>query len=346
MRSLGHRPATPHGGSEPAIDATPLLRVEDLHVQVRTRAGVVPVTRGVNLELDAGETLTILGESGSGKTVTAEAIMGTLASPPFSIPQGRILLSGQDILRLSPSERRNIRGERVAMVFQDALSALNPVFSVGWQIGEMLRRRRGMTGKDALRRAAELMGEVRIPSASSRVKDYPHEFSGGMRQRVAIAMALALEPDIVIADEPTTALDVTVQAQILKLLAELQHDYGMALIMITHDMGIAAQISDRVNVMYGGRILESGSVRQVFEDPAHPYTRDLLTSIPRADKRARTLLTIEGSPPSLDEMPEGCPYHPRCRLAVAECRVAMPAASVMAVGHTVRCFVTGKNSHE
>lgn len=319
---------------------SPLLRVEDLHIDVRTRAGVVAASHGVDLRLDAGETLAILGESGSGKSITAGAIMGTLACPPFSIPRGKVLLEGRDLLKLSEADRREVRGERIATVFQDALSALNPAFTVGWQIGEMLRRRRGMSRGEALRRAQELMDWVGIPGAASRTKDYPHEFSGGMQQRVVIAMALALEPEILIADEPTTALDVTVQAKILDLLSRLQRESGMAMIVITHDMGVAAQVADRVAVMYAGRIMESASVQQMFAQPTNPYTRDLLASIPRADMRAQVLPAIEGQPPDLTEMPPGCPYHPRCQLAVAKCSQESPDLYEVEDGHRSACFFT------
>lgn len=320
--------------------ASPLLRVEELHIDVRTRAGVVAATRGVDLQLDAGETLAILGESGSGKSITAAAIMGTLACPPFSIPRGRVLLEGTDLLRLPETDRREVRGERIATIFQDALSALNPAFTVGWQIGEMLRRRQGMSRDEALRRAQELMDWVGIPSAAGRIKDYPHEFSGGMQQRVVIAMALALEPNILIADEPTTALDVTVQAKILDLLSRLQRESGMAMIIITHDMGVAAKIADRVAVMYAGRILESASVQQMFAQPTNPYTRDLLASIPRADSRADVLPAIEGHPPDLTAMTPGCPYHPRCRMAVTKCSQEAPPLYEVDDGHRSACFFT------
>jgi oligopeptide transport system ATP-binding protein len=329
---------------EEAPGTVPLLQVEDLQVHVRTPKGVVAATRGIDLQVWAGEALTVLGESGSGKTVTAGAIIGTLPMPPFSIPRGRILFEGRDLLRVSEAERAQVRGERIAIVFQDALSALNPAFTVGWQIGETLRRRRGMSRKEALRRAVELMDRMRIPEARKRVHDYPHEFSGGMQQRVVIAMALGLEPDLLIADEPTTALDVTVQAEILSLLAEIRRDTGMALMMITHDMGVAAQISDRVVVMYGGQILESGSVEQVFEQPANPYTRDLLASVPRPDKRVDVLPAIEGHPPDLLQMPSGCPYHPRCRLAVTDCADLRPPVYEVAPGHHNACVVAERGA--
>lgn len=323
----------------PGQSRTPILEVQNLHVDVRTPAGVVAATRGVDLQLRPGETLALVGESGSGKSVTTSAILGTLPCPPFSIPKGRVLLQGQDLLTLPDGQRRQVLGERIATVFQDALSALNPAFTVGWQIGEMLRRRRGVSRGDALRRARELMDRVGIPEAASRIKDYPHEFSGGMQQRVVIAMALALEPEILIADEPTTALDVTVQERILALLSRLQRETGMAMILITHDLGVAAQMADRVAVMYAGRILENAAAEQLFTNPSNPYTRDLLASIPRADVRARTLQTIEGYPPDLTAMPPGCPYHTRCRLALEVCRQKMPPLNDVASGHSSACHV-------
>jgi oligopeptide transport system ATP-binding protein len=308
-------------------------------VRIRTPAGVVQAVRGVSFQVRAGEALTILGESGSGKTVTANAVVGTLPTPPFSIPRGRISLDGTDLLQMGRDARARVRGGRVAIVFQDALSALNPAFTVGWQIGEMLRRRRGLSHRDSLSRAADLMDQMRIPNARERVKDYPHEFSGGMRQRVVMAMALALEPDLLIADEPTTALDVTVQAEILALLSDIQRDRRMALIMITHDMGVAAEISDRIAVMYAGQILESGSVEQIFDNASNPYTRDLLASTPRADAKVDVLPTIEGNPPDLIAVPSGCPYHPRCRLAVPECSAGPPPEYEVEDGHINACLV-------
>ncbi|MEU0598841.1 ABC transporter ATP-binding protein [Streptomyces sp. NPDC006393] len=301
-----------------------LLEVRDLHVEFRTRDGVAHAVNGVTYAVDAGETLAVLGESGSGKSVTAQAVMGILDMPPGRITGGRILFRGTDLLTLKEDERRRIRGADMAMIFQDALSALNPVLTVGDQLGEMFTVHRGLSRKEARAKAVELMDRVRIPAAAQRVRDYPHQFSGGMRQRIMIAMALALEPALVIADEPTTALDVTVQAQVMDLLAELQHEYRMGLILITHDLGVVADVADRIAVMYAGRIVESAPVHDLYKAPAHPYTRGLLDSIPRLDQKGRELYAIKGLPPSLLRIPSGCPFHPRCPMARDVCRTDVP----------------------
>ncbi|MFF9178894.1 ABC transporter ATP-binding protein [Streptomyces sp. NPDC014793] len=301
-----------------------LLEVRDLHVEFRTREGVAKAVNGVSYAVDAGETLAVLGESGSGKSVTAQAVMGILDTPPGRITGGEILFQGRDLLRLKEEERRGVRGSGMAMIFQDALSALNPVLCVGDQLGEMFVVHRGMSKKDARARAVELMDRVRIPAAAQRVRDYPHQFSGGMRQRIMIAMALALEPALIIADEPTTALDVTVQAQVMELLAELRREYRMGLILITHDLGVVADVADRIAVMYAGRIVESAPVRDIYKAPAHPYTRGLLDSIPRLDLKDRELYAIKGLPPSLTHIPSGCAFHPRCPMAGDVCRTDVP----------------------
>ncbi|MFI1730794.1 ABC transporter ATP-binding protein [Streptomyces acidicola] len=301
-----------------------LLEVRDLHVEFRTRDGVARAVNGVSYGVDAGETLAVLGESGSGKSVTAQAIMGILDSPPGRITGGEILFQGRDLLKLKEEERRRIRGAEMAMIFQDALSALNPVLPVGDQLGEMFVVHRGMSRKDARAKAVELMDRVRIPGAAARVRDYPHQFSGGMRQRIMIAMALALEPALIIADEPTTALDVTVQAQVMDLLAELQRELTMGLVLITHDLGVVADVADRIAVMYAGRIVESAPVHDLYEAPAHPYTRGLLDSIPRLDHKGRELYAIKGLPPSLMDIPSGCAFHPRCTAARDLCRTDVP----------------------
>ncbi|GAB2900699.1 ABC transporter ATP-binding protein [Streptomyces mayteni] len=324
-----------------------LLEVRDLSVEFDTRDGVVRAVDGVGFEVAAGETLAVLGESGSGKSVTARAVMGILESPPGRITGGRVLFQGRDLLTLSAEERRRIRGERMAMIFQDALSALNPVLTVGFQLAEMFRVHRGMSRKDARARAVELMDRVRIPAARERAGDYPHQFSGGMRQRVMIAMALALEPELIIADEPTTALDVTVQAQVMDLLAELRREYRMGLILITHDLGVVADVADRIAVMYAGRIVEQAPVRELYRRPAHQYTRGLLESVPRLDRKGRELAAIRGLPPSPSRVPSGCAFHPRCPVAREMCRAdpvpplyqvrvaAEPAADV--AGRTSAC---------
>ncbi|GAA2551967.1 MULTISPECIES: ABC transporter ATP-binding protein [Streptomyces] len=301
-----------------------LLEVRDLHVEFRTRDGVAKAVNGVDYQVDAGETLAVLGESGSGKSVTAQAVMGILDMPPGRITGGEVLFRGRDLLTLKEDERRRVRGAEMAMIFQDALSSLNPVLSVGDQLGEMFVVHRGMSKKDARARAVELMDRVRIPAARERVKQYPHQFSGGMRQRIMIAMALALEPALIIADEPTTALDVTVQAQVMELLAELRREYRMGLILITHDLGVVADVADRIAVMYAGRIVESAPVHDLYKAPAHPYTRGLLDSVPRLDLKGRDLCAIKGLPPNLANVPPGCAFHPRCPMARDVCRTDVP----------------------
>ncbi|WP_431992671.1 ABC transporter ATP-binding protein [Streptomyces albogriseolus] len=301
-----------------------LLEVRDLHVEFRTRDGVAKAVNGVTYGVDEGETLAVLGESGSGKSVTAQAVMGILDTPPGRITGGEVVFQGRDLLKLKEEERRRIRGADMAMIFQDALSALNPVLTVGDQLAEMFIVHRGMSRKDARAKAVELMDRVRIPAARERVRQYPHQFSGGMRQRIMIAMAIALEPALIIADEPTTALDVTVQAQVMELLAELQREYRMGLILITHDLGVVADVADRIAVMYAGRIVESAPVHEIYKAPAHPYTRGLLDSIPRLDHKGRELYAIKGLPPNLTRIPPGCPFHPRCPLARDVCTTDDP----------------------
>ncbi|MBB5085205.1 ABC transporter ATP-binding protein [Nonomuraea sp. NPDC050394] len=313
--------------AEGGLGNEPLLAVDNLHVEFRTRAGVVHAVNGVTYSLNPGETLAVLGESGSGKSVTAQAIMGILDMPPAVIPKGEIRFRGTDLLKLSEDARSQVRGQRIAMVFQDALSSLNPVFTVGWQISEMFRVHRGMGKKEALTKAVELMDRVRIPAARQRVNDYPHQFSGGMRQRIMIAMSIALDPEVLIADEPTTALDVTVQAQIMELLAELQRESNMGLILITHDLGVVADVADKIAVMYGGRIVENAPVHDIYKTPAHPYTKGLLESIPRVDQKGQDLYAIKGMPPNLLDMPTGCAFHPRCPYRQDICVTEAPALS-------------------
>ncbi|MEU6311117.1 ABC transporter ATP-binding protein [Streptomyces sp. NPDC047014] len=301
-----------------------LLEVRDLHVEFTTRDGVAKAVNGVTYAVDEGETLAVLGESGSGKSVTAQAVMGILDMPPGRIAGGEILFKGRDLLRIKEEERRRIRGAEMAMIFQDALSSLNPVLTVGKQLGEMYEVHRGMSRKDSRARAVELMDRVKIPAAKQRVGDYPHQFSGGMRQRIMIAMALALEPSLIIADEPTTALDVTVQAQVMDLLAELQRELNMGLILITHDLGVVADVADKIAVMYAGRIVETAPVHEIYKAPAHPYTRGLLDSIPRLDQKGQELYAIKGLPPNLLRIPPGCAFNPRCPMAREVCRTDVP----------------------
>ncbi|MBO8187492.1 ABC transporter ATP-binding protein [Streptomyces spirodelae] len=314
-----------------------LLEVRDLHVDFKTRDGLVKAVNGVNYSVEAGETLAVLGESGSGKSVTAQAIMGILDMPPGRIPQGEILFHGNDMLAMSKEERRKIRGAKIAMIFQDALSSLNPVLTVGYQLAEMFRVHQGLRRKEAKAKAVELMERVKIPAAKARVNDYPHQFSGGMRQRIMIAMALALEPDLIIADEPTTALDVTVQAQVMELLADLQREYNMGLILITHDLGVVADVADKIAVMYAGRIVETAPVKELYRTPAHPYTKGLLDSIPRLDRKGQELYAIKGLPPNMATVPGGCAFHPRCPAARDVCRTELPPLAEVGDGRGSAC---------
>jgi oligopeptide transport system ATP-binding protein len=325
------------GAPAPAAATVPLLEVRDLHVEFHTRDGVARAVNGVDYSVGAGETLAVLGESGSGKSVTAQAIMGILDMPPGRIPHGEILFHGQDLLKMSAEQRRKIRGRKIAMIFQDALSSLNPVLSVGYQLGEMYRVHQGMSRKDAKAKAIELMDRVRIPAARQRVGDYPHQFSGGMRQRIMIAMALALEPELIIADEPTTALDVTVQAQVMDLLAELQREFTMGLILITHDLGVVADVADKIAVMYAGRIVETSPVHEIYAAPAHPYTKGLLRSIPRLDQKGQELYAIQGLPPNLLHVPSGCAFNPRCPMAQDICRTEVPPLHAVGAGRGSAC---------
>ncbi|WP_286960317.1 ABC transporter ATP-binding protein [Arsenicicoccus sp. UBA7492] len=322
-----------------------LLDVEDLHVEFHTADGIARAINGVNFTLNAGETLAILGESGSGKSVTAQAIMGILDMPPAKIPQGSVRYCGQELLTMPEDQRRHVRGPEISMIFQDALSSLNPVFPVGWQIAEMFRQHRGMNKSDSLEQAVRLMERVAIPGAKSRVKAFPHQFSGGMRQRIMIAMAIALDPAVLIADEPTTALDVTVQAQIMGLLAELQQERQMGLILITHDLGVVADVADRIAVMYAGRIVEQADVYELYRKPAHPYTKGLLDSIPRLDQKGETLSAIGGLPPNLMRIPPGCAFNPRCRYAQDICRVDRPELLEVAPGRLSACHFSQEVLH-
>ncbi|HVR77941.1 MAG TPA: ABC transporter ATP-binding protein [Acidimicrobiia bacterium] len=315
----------------------PLLEVTDLHVEFRTRAGVVKANDGVSYQLGKGETMAIVGESGSGKTVSAQAVMGIIDTPPGYVTNGSARFRGVDLFQLPESERRGFRGEKMAMIFQDALSALNPVFRVGWQIAEMYRQHRGASKSEARQKSIELLDRVKIPGAKERFDSYPHEFSGGMRQRAMIAMALALDPEVLIADEPTTALDVTVQAQIMKLLADLQAETGMGMILITHDLAVVAEVTDRAAVMYAGRIVEEGTTRQLFKGPLHPYTLGLMNSIATPEQKGTSLIPIPGSPPDLLHLPTGCPFHPRCIYAQAVCAEVRPPLRDLGDHRTSAC---------
>jgi len=319
----------------------PLLQVEDLRVHFHTDDGeIVRAVDGVSFHVSAGETLGIVGESGSGKSVTNLAIMGLVPQPPGRIVSGRALLEGRDLLALSQKQLRSIRGRRIAMIFQDPMTALNPFLTIGDQLTEVTRLHLGYSAGQARRHAIEMLEKVGIPAAARRIDNYPHEFSGGMRQRVMIAMALSCDPEILIADEPTTALDVTIQAQILELMKELQREKGAAIIMITHDMGVIASICHRVNVMYAGAVVEEAAVRPLFANPRHPYTIGLLHSIPRLDRpRDEPLEPIDGQPPDVAHLKPGCRYEPRCPFAVDACRHDLPPLADSKNGGRARCIV-------
>jgi peptide/nickel transport system ATP-binding protein/oligopeptide transport system ATP-binding protein len=315
-----------------------LLSLRDVRVEFSTSGGVVTAVDGASFEVGAGETVALLGESGSGKSVTAQAVMGIVPKPAGRITGGSITYDGRDLL--APGTAKGLRGSEIAMVFQDPLSSLNPVFRVGAQIGEMFRRHRGASRREARAAALELMKRVGIPAASKRLDDYPHQFSGGMRQRVMIAMALALSPRLLIADEPTTALDVTVQAQIMDLLARLQAEEGMSLVLITHDLGVVAGVADRVVLMYAGRVVETGPIREVYEHSGHPYTSGLMGSIPALDGSRDRLIPIQGSPPDLLSLPSGCSFRPRCGHADSLCAEQEPTLlqlSSRPAGHQTAC---------
>ncbi|MDO5493123.1 MAG: ABC transporter ATP-binding protein [Nesterenkonia sp.] len=326
----------------PDSTSAPLLEVRDLQVEFHTKAGVAQAINGLNFTVHPGETLAILGESGSGKSVTAQTIMGILDMPPGKIAGGEIRYRGEDLLTMPEEKRRKLRGVSISMIFQDALSSLNPVFPVGWQIAEMFRIHRKMKKKEAKQEAVELMRRVGIPAAEKRVWDFPHEFSGGMRQRIMIAMAIALDPDLLIADEPTTALDVTVQAQVMDLLLDLQKEYNMGLILITHDLGVVADVADKIAVMYAGRVMESADVYEIYASPSHPYTRGLLDSIPRIDGGEERLKAIEGLPPMLTNLPAGCPFSPRCPMATDLCRTERPELERVVDGHYSACHYSAQ----
>lgn len=314
-----------------------LVTVNDLSVEFRSKTGNVQAVSGVNFSVHQSETLAILGESGSGKSTVALALMGLLPKPNGHINGGSIFFQGRDLVRLNEAERRKLRGNQMSMIFQDPLSALNPVFTVGFQIGEVLRVHRRMSRRNVKKAVIELMEQVRIPDAKNRINDYPHQFSGGMQQRVVIAMALALQPKVLIADEPTTALDVTVQAQIMKLLKELQQSEKMGLIFISHDLGVVANNADRVAVMYAGNMVETGSVEEVFRNPAHPYTVGLMQSLPTLNRNTSRLIPIKGSPPNLHTPPKGCPFHPRCPIAKDICKQKNPELLEIAKGRETAC---------
>ena len=319
-----------------------LLEVNDLKMYFHTRDGVVKAVDGVSYTLDPGETLGVVGESGSGKSVTALTMMGLIQMPPGRVEGGDVLFKGTSLLLMSDEELRAIRGNDIAMIFQDPMTSLNPVYRIGRQLSEPLRIHQGMSRKDARVRAIELLQLVGIPHPEKRVDDYPHQFSGGMRQRAMIAMALACDPDILIADEPTTALDVTIQAQIIELMQRIQERTNSAIIMITHDLGVVADIADRVLVMYAGRAVEYGTLDELFYNPLHPYTWGLMDSIPRAGMSEKSeLCPIKGQPPSLVEVPAGCSFHPRCPYVRDVCRTKVPKYRLVEGTHGSACHFSG-----
>jgi oligopeptide/dipeptide ABC transporter ATP-binding protein len=317
--------------------STALLRVHDLNTIFDTDDGLVRAVNGVSFEVRKGETLGVVGESGCGKSVTAFSIMRLIPSPPGRIERGQVLLRGRDLLRLPEHEMRQLRGNEISMIFQEPMTALNPVYTVGNQIGEAIRLHQKVGKREAHDRAVEMLALVGIPSPEQRVSEYPHQLSGGMRQRVMIAMALSCRPAILIADEPTTALDVTIQAQILELLKRLQEELHMAIILITHDLGVVAQTADRVAVMYAGKVVEYATVQALFDRPRHPYTIGLLKSIPRMSERKERLTVIPGSVPLPSAFPPGCPFHPRCPYANEGCRERDAELDPVETGHEVRC---------
>ena len=331
-----------------AAEAAPVLEVEDLRTQFFTPAGVVKAVDGVSYQVRRGETLGVVGESGCGKSVTALSIMRLVANPPGRIVGGTIRLNGRDLLSISEVEMVKVRGKDVSMIFQEPMTSLNPLFTVGRQIAETVALHEGLSKKDAFDKAIEMLRRVSIPEAERRANAYPHQMSGGMRQRVMIAMALACNPKVLIADEPTTALDVTIQAQILDLIRELRETFGTAIVLITHDMGVVAENADRVVVMYAGRKVEEADADTIFESPAHPYTVGLLGSIPHIDEAAsagntrRRLTEIKGLVPSLARLPKGCSFAPRCAFASDQCRVHQPALAEVHSGHRVACWHADK----
>jgi len=323
-----------------------LLDVQGLRTTFRTEDGTVTAINGLSFSLDVGSTLGIVGESGSGKSVTALSIMRLIATPPGKIEAGTVTFNGANLLTKSEPEMRKIRGHEIAMIFQDPMTSLNPVLNVGEQIAEATRLHLGLSRREAAVRAVDMLKLVRIPNAETRVKDYPHQFSGGMRQRVMIAIALSCDPALLIADEPTTALDVTIQAQIIELMNEMQRRLGSAIIMITHDLGVVAETAQNVLVMYAGNLVEYGTAEQIFAQPKHPYTMGLLESLPRLDETAANrLVPIEGQPPNLLRLPSGCSFAPRCKYRMPVCDEPVPLFGFGA-GHVARCFLYDERARD
>jgi len=316
----------------------PVLKVENLRTYFRTRWGEVKAVDGVSFELRKGETLGIVGESGSGKSVTVLSMMRLIPIPPGRIVEGTITLDGEDLLQLSESEMSKVRGSKIALIIQDPMTSLNPVFTIGNQVTEAIRIHQDIPKRSVMEKALEVLRKVNIPAAESRIRDYPHQLSGGMRQRVVGAIGISCQPLVLIADEPTTSLDVTIQAQYLKLLRDLQQESGMSLIFITHDFGIVAKMCDRVAVMYAGKIVEEGSVRDIFNKPSHPYTEALLASVPKMEEDVDRLYAIEGQPPLLHDLPVGCSFADRCPYVMDRCREEYPPEFPVDEGHYSACW--------
>lgn len=316
-----------------------VLEVKDLHVSFTTYGGEVKAVRGVSFDLHKGETLAIVGESGCGKSVTSQSIMRLIPQPPGRITQGSVLFKGKDLTKVSEPEMRKIRGADISMIFQDPMTALNPTLTVGDQIMEGIIQHKKVSKAEAKKQAVDMLNLVGIPSPTERLKQYPHQFSGGMRQRIVIAMALVCQPEVLIADEPTTALDVTIQAQILNLFKDIQKKTGVSIIIITHDLGVVAQVADRVAVMYAGKIVESGNRREIFYRGEHPYTKGLLNSVPRLDLEDEELVPIVGSPPDLFSPPTGCAFAARCEYAMEVCERVYPMKTHLSEEHHVDCWL-------
>ena len=321
-----------------------ILEVKNLQAYFRTDAGIVKAVDGVSFDLYKGEMLAIVGESGSGKSVTNLAIMNLIPNPPGKIVGGEVIFNGQDILKMDKKAIRQIRGNKISMIFQDPMTSLNPFLKISTQMIETIRLHQGLSKKDARERAIEMLKMVGIPAAEKRIDCYPHQFSGGMRQRVMIAMGLSCEPEVLIADEPTSALDVTIQAQILDLIGDLSARLGTAVIMITHSLGLVAGMCDSVCVMYAGRVVEQGGVDELFSTPVHPYTRGLIKSVPRMDKKNEgRLFSISGQPPNVIDLPPCCPFYPRCSEALPQCRSQYPSSYVFSPTHRASCWLCEKN---
>lgn len=321
-----------------------ILELNDLYISFDTYGGEVQAVRGANIELKKGETLAIVGESGSGKSVTAKEITGLNPRPQCRVKSGQVNFEGNDLTKYTEKQLQNIRGKDISMIFQDPMTTLNPTMTIGKQITEGLHKHQNMKGHQAKQRAIELLQLVKIPNAEERFKQFPHQFSGGMRQRAVIATALACNPKVLIADEPTTALDVTIQAQILDLMRDLQDELETSIIIITHDLGVVANVAQRVAVMYGGKVIETGQVDEVFYQPRHPYTWGLLSSMPRMHSKEAELLSIPGTPPDLSDPPKGCPFAPRCPYAMDVCVGNMPDYTPLSDTHSAACWLTDERA--